>query len=76
MKKNNLKINTALIDESYVTTTRYIKFDDDGKKYVCYVSDNIADQNEIDKEIESQIKQEKLLEKFFRHFNFEFNNQN
>ena len=40
-KMNNLKIN---IDESYVTTTRYIKFDEDGKKYVWFVSDNITEQ--------------------------------
>ena len=85
MNKNNLYINTdALIAESYInsnafhdiTNIRHVKFDDDGKKYICYVSSDIIDPKEIEKEIQKQIKQEKLIEKFFKHFNFEFNNQN
>ena len=83
MKKNNLYINTdGLIAELYInsnafhdiTNIRYVKFD--GKKYICYVSSDITNPKEIEKEIEKQIKQKKLVEKFFKHFNFEFNNQN
>ena len=53
MNKNNLTINTnALIAESYInshafhdiTNIRHVKFDEDGKKYICYVSSDIVDK--------------------------------